>query len=113
MYCLAAARNHCRRSDGPVIRARADAEMFKLLAAGKTPLAFSCSASKDRAGTRAALQLGVPRDAIVADYAFSDDILDYRKEIWVDRRLHRERARRYPRDEKGDRANLLEPAIGT
>jgi protein-tyrosine phosphatase len=59
-------------------------EMFKLLAAGKTPLAFNCSAGKDRAGTGAALLLtllGVPREAIVADYALSDDIVDYRKEM--------------------------------
>lgn len=59
-------------------------EMFKLLAAGKTPLAFNCSAGKDRAGTGAALLLtllGVPRDAVVADYALSDDVVDYRKEM--------------------------------
>lgn len=59
-------------------------EMFKQLAAGKTPLAFNCSAGKDRAGTGAALLLtllGVPRDAVVADYALSDDVVDYRKEM--------------------------------
>lgn len=59
-------------------------EMFTQLAAGKTPLAFNCSAGKDRAGTGAALLLtllGVPRDAVVADYALSDDVVDYRKEM--------------------------------
>lgn len=59
-------------------------EMFKLLADGHTPLAFNCSAGKDRAGTAAALiltLLGVPREAILADYGLSDDIVDYRKEM--------------------------------
>jgi protein-tyrosine phosphatase len=48
--------------------------------AGKAPLAFNCSAGKDRTGIAAALvlsALGVPRDAILADYALSDDIVNY------------------------------------
>lgn len=68
----------------PEDHAESFTEMFKLLAAGKVPLAFNCSAGKDRAGTGAALLLtllGVPRDAVIADYALSDDIVDYRKEI--------------------------------
>lgn len=68
----------------PEEQAEAYREMFHLLAAGKTPLAFNCSAGKDRAGTGAALLLtllGVPREAVVADYALSDDVVDYRKEM--------------------------------
>ncbi|MEO0907060.1 MAG: tyrosine-protein phosphatase [Pseudomonadota bacterium] len=54
--------------------------MFDQLAAGRIPLAFNCSAGKDRAGTAAALiltALGVPRDQVVSDYALSDDYVDY------------------------------------
>lgn len=58
--------------------------MFDQLAAGKIPLAFNCSAGKDRAGTAAALlltALGVPRDTVVEDYALSDDYVDYMSEF--------------------------------
>lgn len=58
--------------------------MFRQLAAGKTPLAFNCSAGKDRTGMAAALiltLLGVPRETVIADYALSDDIVDYRTEL--------------------------------
>ncbi|MEE4301623.1 MAG: tyrosine-protein phosphatase [Pseudomonadales bacterium] len=54
--------------------------MFDRLAAGETPLVFNCSAGKDRTGIAAALlltALGVPRDQVVADYALSDDVVDY------------------------------------
>lgn len=54
--------------------------MFDRLAAGEIPLAFNCSAGKDRTGTAAALiltALGVPRDTIVADYALSETYVDY------------------------------------
>jgi protein-tyrosine phosphatase len=54
--------------------------MFEQLLAGKAPLAFNCSAGKDRTGIAAALvlsALGVPRDVILADYALSDDIVNY------------------------------------
>jgi protein-tyrosine phosphatase len=54
--------------------------MFDRLAAGETPLVFNCSAGKDRTGIAAALlltALGVPREQVVADYALSDDIVDY------------------------------------
>ncbi len=54
--------------------------MFDRLAAGETPLVFNCSAGKDRTGVAAALlltALGVPREQVVADYAMSDDIVDY------------------------------------
>lgn len=49
-------------------------ELFARLAAGKAPLAFNCSAGKDRTGMGAALVLsvlGVPRETIVADYALT------------------------------------------
>jgi protein-tyrosine phosphatase len=55
-------------------------DMFDQLIAGKAPLAFNCSAGKDRTGIAAALvlsALGVPRDVIIADYALSDDIVNY------------------------------------
>jgi protein-tyrosine phosphatase len=49
-------------------------ELFAQLAAGKAPLAFNCSAGKDRTGMGTALVLsvlGVPRETIVADYALT------------------------------------------
>ncbi len=55
-------------------------EMFHRLAEGEIPLAFNCSAGKDRAGTGAALilsALGVPRDLVVEDYALSEKLVDY------------------------------------
>ncbi|MEL7198745.1 MAG: tyrosine-protein phosphatase [Pseudomonadota bacterium] len=58
--------------------------MFDQLAAGAIPLAFNCSAGKDRAGTAAALlltALGVPRDQVVADYALSQEYVDYMSEF--------------------------------
>ena len=54
--------------------------MFDRLAAGEIPLAFNCSAGKDRAGISAALlltALGVPRATVVADYALSEQLVDY------------------------------------
>ncbi|MEO0463486.1 MAG: tyrosine-protein phosphatase [Pseudomonadota bacterium] len=58
--------------------------MFDQLAAGSIPLAFNCSAGKDRAGTAAAMlltALGVPRETVVADYALSGTYVDYMKEF--------------------------------
>lgn len=58
--------------------------MFDHLAAGDAPLAFNCSAGKDRTGIAAALLLsvlGVPRETIVHDYQLSDDYVDYMKEF--------------------------------
>lgn len=58
--------------------------MFDKLAAGEAPLAFNCSAGKDRTGVGAALilsVLGVPRETIVEDYALSDDYVDYMSEF--------------------------------
>lgn len=59
-------------------------EMFDRLAAGEIPLAFNCSAGKDRTGIGAALlltALGVPRDTVVADYALSEVYVDYMEEF--------------------------------
>jgi len=56
--------------------------MFRQLAAGNLPLAFNCSAGKDRTGVAAALLLtllGVPRETVLADYAMSDKITDYER----------------------------------
>lgn len=58
--------------------------MFDKLAAGDAPLAFNCSAGKDRTGVAAALLLtvlGVPRETIVYDYQLSDDYVDYMEEF--------------------------------
>lgn len=54
--------------------------MFERLAEGQIPLAFNCSAGKDRAGTAAALilsALGVHREHIVHDYSLSEVYVDY------------------------------------
>mgnify|MGYP001357737162 CR=1 FL=1 len=59
-------------------------EMFDRLAGGDIPLAFNCSAGKDRTGIGAALiltALGVPRETVVADYALSETYVDYMKEF--------------------------------
>ena len=64
--------------------APAYAAMFDRLAAGEIPLAFNCSAGKDRAGLSAALlltALGVPRETVVADYALSESYVDYMAEF--------------------------------
>jgi protein-tyrosine phosphatase len=50
-------------------------EMFDELLAGNAPLAFNCSAGKDRTGVAAALvltALGVPRDVVTDDYLLSN-----------------------------------------
>lgn len=68
----------------PEDQAEAFSQMFRFLAEGQVPLAFNCTAGKDRTGVGAALLLtllGVPRDTIVADYALSDDIVDYRAQM--------------------------------
>jgi protein-tyrosine phosphatase len=60
------------------------AVMFDRLAEGDLPLAFNCSAGKDRTGVAAALLLSlleVDRETIVADYALSDDYVDYMAEM--------------------------------
>lgn len=55
-------------------------DMFAQLLQNKAPLAFNCSAGKDRTGMAAALllsALGVPRDVVVADYALSEQAYDF------------------------------------
>ncbi len=54
--------------------------LFRALAAGSLPLVFHCSAGKDRTGFAAALVLallGVPRSTIVADYALTNQAVDF------------------------------------
>ncbi len=49
-------------------------DMFARLVRRETPLAFNCSAGKDRTGVAAALilsVLGVPRETVIADYALT------------------------------------------
>ena len=53
--------------------------MFGELLAGHAPLAFNCSAGKDRTGIGAALiltALGVPRETVIGDYMLSNQTLD-------------------------------------
>jgi protein-tyrosine phosphatase len=63
----------------PYDQAESYTKMFAELAAGHTPLAFNCSAGKDRTGVAAALiltTLGVPRTTVLADYALTDKVVD-------------------------------------
>lgn len=53
--------------------------MFDELLAGHAPLAFNCSAGKDRTGVAAALlltALGVPRETVIQDYLLTNRYLD-------------------------------------
>lgn len=53
--------------------------MFAELLAGHAPLAFNCSAGKDRTGIAAALlltALGVPRAVVIQDYLLTNTYLD-------------------------------------
>lgn len=52
--------------------------MFAQLLAGQAPLAFNCSAGKDRTGVSAALlltALGVPRETVIQDYLLTNTYL--------------------------------------
>ena len=56
--------------------------MFAEMVAGRVPLAFNCSAGKDRTGIAAALVLtvlGVPRSTVIEDYLLSNRYYDPRK----------------------------------
>ncbi|QJU59864.1 tyrosine-protein phosphatase [Sphingomonas sp. AP4-R1] len=58
--------------------------MFGELLAGRVPLAFNCSAGKDRTGVAAALilsALGVPHDTVVEDYLLTNRYFDPQKVI--------------------------------
>jgi protein-tyrosine phosphatase len=75
----------------PFQQAPAYKELFKRLAAGEVPLAFNCSAGKDRAGTAAALlltALGVPRETVLEDYLLTDRIADF-KGLFMERAQQR------------------------
>ncbi len=70
-----------------VEQAPAYTAMFDELATGGAPLAFHCSAGKDRTGIGAALilaALGVPEETIIADYALSEQLVDFRTEFGLD-----------------------------
>jgi protein-tyrosine phosphatase len=58
--------------------------MFGELLAGRAPLAFNCSAGKDRTGVAAALlltALGVPRETVIEDYLLTNRYFDPRKVV--------------------------------
>lgn len=72
---MAEGYSHMAKEQAPAYR-----EMFSRLAAGEAPLAFNCSAGKDRTGIGAALiltALGVPEETVIADYALSETYVDY------------------------------------
>lgn len=72
---MAKGYSHMAKEQAPAYR-----EMFSRLADGHAPLAFNCSAGKDRTGIGAALiltALGVPQETIIADYALSEIYVDY------------------------------------
>lgn len=59
-------------------------QMFSELLAGHAPLAFNCSAGKDRTGVAAALlltALGVSRRTVVQDYLLSNQYLDTQRAL--------------------------------
>lgn len=61
--------------------------MFAQLLAGHAPLAFNCTAGKDRTGVAAALlltALGVPRQTIIEDYLLSNRYFDPAKVVRSD-----------------------------
>ncbi len=68
----------------PRQQAEAYAEMFRRLAAGNVPAVIHCTAGKDRTGGGAALilaALGVPRDAIIADFVMTERAVDLTKAL--------------------------------
>lgn len=87
--------------------------LFDHLAEGAVPLVFNCSAGKDRTGVAAALvltALGVPREAVIEDYALTERVVDYDK--------YQERTRKASRDGKPQwsflsryPAEVLEPML--
>lgn len=66
----------------PFQQAEAYAELFRRIAAGQVPIAFNCTAGKDRTGGGAALvlaALGVPESTIAADFALTNRAVDFGK----------------------------------
>ena len=66
----------------PLQQAEAYGQLFRLLAGGELPLAFHCTAGKDRTGGAAALilsVLGVPRETIAADFNMTERAVDFKK----------------------------------
>jgi protein-tyrosine phosphatase len=60
--------------------------MFSELLASRAPLAFNCSAGKDRTGVAAAMlltALGVPRETVIQDYLLTNRYLKPDK-LWAD-----------------------------
>ena len=58
--------------------------MFDRLITTDDPLAYHCSAGKDRTGVATALiltALGVPRDVIIEDYTMTERVVDYSKDF--------------------------------
>lgn len=65
----------------PFQQAPAYAELIRRIADGHVPIAFNCTAGKDRTGGAAALVLsvlGVPRDIIVADFTLTEQAVNLR-----------------------------------
>ncbi|PEQ14597.1 hypothetical protein B2G71_03245 [Novosphingobium sp. PC22D] len=63
----------------PFQQAPAYVQLVKMIAAGEVPIAFNCTAGKDRTGGAAALVLavlGVPRETIVADFTMTERAVD-------------------------------------
>ncbi|MGK6319638.1 tyrosine-protein phosphatase [Sphingomonas sp. DT-204] len=61
--------------------------MFEQFLAGNVPLAFNCSAGKDRTGVAAALiltALDVPRETVIQDYLLSNRHFDPRRAVTAD-----------------------------
>lgn len=61
--------------------------MFGELLAGRAPLAFNCTAGKDRTGVAAALiltALDVPRETVIQDYLLTNKYFDPRKVVQSD-----------------------------
>jgi protein-tyrosine phosphatase len=64
--------------------------MFAELLAGDAPLAFNCTAGKDRTGVAAALlltALGVPRATVIEDYTLSNRYFDPNKVVHSDKQM--------------------------
>lgn len=86
---LASAEDAMRVMEGgfrhlPFQQAEAYAEMLHRLAASEVPLAFHCTAGKDRTGGAAALilaVLGVPRETIIADFTMTERAVDIQKAL--------------------------------